>query len=338
MYNKKVLVVGYGYWGPNLVRNLTRILPYKQLAVCDVSEQARSRASMDYPGMTIFPDVDKALNDENIGAALIVTPVEQHSGLAQKFLKRKKHVLVEKPLTSKVSEAMELIKLAEEKNVVLMAGHTFLFSPPVQKIKNLLTSNTLGDVRYITSTRINLGIHRKDVSVVWDLASHDISILCYWLNEFPQSVSTFATCTAGHFPDVAFINLKFPSGVIGNVQVSWIAPTKVRRITLVASEKMVIYEDTDLEEPIKVFDKGVSLKDPADFGEYQLIYRTGDILSPRVEPKEPLQEELVHFLKCINENSKPLTDGEFGMRVVAVLEAAEQSWKNNGEVTEVAIG
>lgn len=338
MYDKKIMVVGYGYWGPNLVRNLRNLFPQDQIVICDTMESARTRAQKDYPGISFYSDPETAFSDDAIGAVLIAAPVEQHSGLAALALRNGKNVLVEKPLTSNVKDAVELISIAKEQKKVLMAGHTFLYSQPVIKIKDLIENHNLGDVRYITSSRINLGIHRKDVSVVWDLASHDISILCYWLDEFPTSVSTFATCTAGQFPDVAFINLKFPSGVIGNVQVSWIAPTKVRRLTLVASEKMVLYEDTDPEEPVKVFDKGVYLKDPTDFGEYQLMYRTGDILSPRIEPKEPLREEIMHFIGCINDGTKPLTDGDFGMRVVAVLEAAEKSWQNDGKVVEVSFG
>lgn len=331
----KILVIGYGYWGPNLVRNLARMLPLDKISVCDLSEEARKKVLKDYPGITFYSQADEAIGQEGLSAVVVAVPVEQHYGVAKMALERGKHVLVEKPLTAHMAEANELVSIAKNKNLVLMVGHTFLFSPPVQKIKSLLEEGHLGKINYITSTRINLGIHRKDVSVVWDLAPHDLSIFYYWLNELPSAVSTFVTCTAGSFPDVAFLNLQYPSGAIGSIQVSWLAPKKIRQTTVIASEKMVIYEDTDPDEPVKIYDKGVFVSDPTTFGEYKLTYRTGDIYSPRVETKEPLYEELATFLNCIKDGTKSVTDGEFGARLVGILEAAERSWKNNGNVEKI---
>jgi predicted dehydrogenase len=219
-----------------------------------------------------------------------------------------------------------------------MVGHTFVFSPPVRKVKEIISSGQLGDVRFITSSRVNLGLHQKDVSVIWDLAPHDLSILDYWLGESPESVSvTGRACVQAGMPDVAFISLRFSSGIVALLDVAWLSPVKLRRTAVVGSERMLTYDDTEAVEKVKVFDHGVDLKDPETFGEFQLSYRTGDILAPKLEATEPLWAEAAHFVDCITRNERPLTDGAAGLRVVASLEAAEWSLRHDGASRRVVL-
>ena len=246
-------------------------------------------------------------------------------------MKAGKHVFVEKPITTEAGQARELLELAADNGLTLMVGHTFVFSPPVRKVKEIIESGDLGDVHFITSSRVNLGLHQRDVSVVWDLASHDLSILYYWLGEAAETVYvTGRGCVSPAIPDVAFVNLRFPSGVVADITVSWLSPVKLRRTMVVGSKKMLLYDDTESVEKVKLFDHGVDFKDPETFGEFQLSYRTGDIVAPKLESIEPLFAESTHFLECIEANCRPITDGLAGLRVVASLEAAEKSLHNGG--------
>jgi predicted dehydrogenase len=326
-------VVGYGYWGPNLVRNLVENRLARQVTVCDQEPAKLARAVLRYPGVNVTCRMDDVVADGDIDGVLIATPLISHYPLALQALKAGKHVFLEKPFTGSSAQAAELIRISRAGGRVLMVGHTFRYSPPVNKIKEILERGELGQVLYISSTRVNLGLHQKDVSVIWDLAPHDLSMLLYWLDEMPQEVlATGKDFVQKGIPDVAFIFLKFGSGAIAHVQVSWLAPSKLRRTTIVGSAKMLVYDDTENIEQVKIFDKGVDYKDPDTFGEYQLSYRAGDIVSPKLETFEPLQAEVTDFLTCIVTGRRPKADGESGLRVVQVLEAAERSLSNNGRI------
>jgi predicted dehydrogenase len=319
-------VIGLGYWGPNLLRNIVANRRSDTIVICDKDPGRLNRISERFPACEKTLNTEDIFNNPEIDGVIIATSVSTHYPLAMAAMKSGKHVFVEKPFAEDTEKAEEMVQYAENNNLVTMVGHTFLFSPPVLKIKQILDSKELGDIRFITSNRVNLGLHQKDVSVIWDLAPHDFSMLFYWLDEEPDFVEAF-----GHdyvlkgIPDVAFINLGFPSGATANVQVAWLAPSKLRKTVIVGSRKMLIYDDTEPYEKIKIFDKGVDILEPETFGEYQLSYRTGDIISPRIDSFEPLHSEMEEFLRCIETGSTPRTSGRSGMGVVKALEAADRS-------------
>jgi len=326
-------VVGCGYWGPNLVRNLTVNKRCRKLVCCDLDPSRLKLIKERYPSVDTTSEYSDLLRDGGVDAVMLATPISTHYELAKQALLKGKHVFVEKPFATSVRQADELIGLAEERKLVLMVGHVFEYSPAVNKIKEVIKSGELGSIYYVSSTRVNLGIHQKDVSVVWDLAPHDLSMFFYWLDEGPIRVSaTGKAYVQRGIPDVAFISMEFASGAIGHIQVSWLSPSKLRRTTLVGSGKMLVYDDTKVTDRVRIFDKGVDLRDPQTFGEFQLSYRTGGVFSPTIENKEPLTEEVNHFLSCIVNGSTPRSDGASGRRVVKVIEAVERSLNNNSHV------
>jgi predicted dehydrogenase len=326
----RVGVVGLGYWGPQLVRNLVEAQFAELTWVCDERQEARAEIARRYPSVRSASHVDELLGDSTLEAVLIATPIATHYELACRVLDAGKHAFVEKPLAASLREATDLIGRAESRGLVLMPGHTFLYSPPVQTIRELIDSGELGDIYFISSSRVNLGLHQSDASVIWDLGPHDFSILRYWTGEAPVSVSALSrSCIIPTTPDVAFINLEYASGVVAHVELSWLAPSKLRRTTIVGSQKMVVYDDTSIE-PVRVFDAGVDLPTPGSFGEYRLTYRTGDIVSPRVEVGEPLGLELRDFCAAIRTGSLPRSSAQVGLEVIRVVEAAEQSLANGG--------
>ena len=329
-------VVGCGYWGPNLVRNLLENRKCTKITVCDRDPALLAKSRQRFPTVRTAATVGDLLDDSTIEGVVIATPVATHHALARECLRAGKATFVEKPLAGTVAEAEALVRLSETTGVPLMVGHTFEYSPPVVKIKEIIDSGSLGEIYYVSSIRVNLGIHQRDVSVVWDLAPHDLSMLFYWLGETPSAVSM----TGGAFvqpliSDVAFINLQFESGKIANIQSSWLSPRKLRQTTIVGSHKMLIYDDTNAMERVKIFDRGVEFREPETFGEFTLTYRTGDILSPHVSSAEPLQIEMDHFLECARTGSRPRTDGESGLRVVRVLEAIERSGRNGNRLERI---
>ncbi|HEU4764121.1 MAG TPA: Gfo/Idh/MocA family oxidoreductase [Candidatus Eisenbacteria bacterium] len=329
-------VIGCGYWGPNLVRNLLSNRKCDGVTVCDASTSNLERARERFPHLRCVGSVDELLADRLVESVLIATPVSTHYPLARACIESGRHTFVEKPLTASVAEAEELIDLADRYGVTLMVGHTFEFSPPVVKIKQIIESGTLGDIFYVSAIRVNLGIHQKDVSVVWDLAPHDLSMLFYWLDEAPSAVAMMGGAyVRPGISDVAFVNLQFASGTIANLQVSWLSPSKLRQTTIVGSQKMLIYDDTNAMERVKVFDRGVEFLEPTTFNEYTLTYRTGDIVSPAIPTTEPLQLEIDHFLECAMSGDRPRTDGLSGLRVVRVLEAIERSGKNGNRLENI---
>jgi predicted dehydrogenase len=327
-------VVGLGYWGPNILRNVIEVDEFKDIYCCDTDRSRLERMQKRFQTIRTEEDYENILKNDDIKYIFIATPPITHFELARRAIECGKNVYVEKPMTTSSRDAELLINMAEKKSVKLMVGHTFEFSPAVEKLEELIKEDVLGDIYFISMSRINLGIHQKDTSVIWDLAPHDFSILFRLLNESPRSISAFSNSFVKKgLKDVAFINIRFDSGIIANVNVSWLSPNKVRETIIVGKKKMLLYDDTKVDEKIKIFDKGVDLiKDPENFGEYQLTYRTGNIVSPFLKTDEPLKLIVKHFINSVKDNSKPKTDGYSGLRVVKAIEAAEKSAEYGGEV------
>ena len=328
-------VVGLGYWGPNLLRGLVELPDVDVSYICDLSAERLNTFARRYPGATPTRFYEDLLEDPRLDAIVIATPVFTHFELAAAALRAGKHTLVEKPLAPSTAEASELIELAEARGLRLMCGQTFLYSPPVRAVKRLIETGEVGDIFFISSSRVNLGLHQRDISVIWDLGPHDFSILLHWLDEMPEWITaTGRDSIVRGIYDVAFISLQFPSGIVANVELSWLAPSKLRRTAIVGSNKMVVYED-GTAEPVRVFDRGVVYRDPETFGEYQLSYRSGDILSPQIAATEPLATELAEFMRLIR-MADTSRDLELARQVVMLAEAAESSLANGGAPVAVS--
>ena len=323
-------VVGLGYWGPNLIRNLNELDSADLRWICDLDQSRLDTFGKRYPAVRCTRSYQDLVADPELEAIVIATPVSTHHPLALAALRAGKHVFVEKPLAASVAEAQELSAVAGEQGLVLMPGHTFLYSPPVNAIRDLIHSEELGDIYFISTSRVNLGLHQADVSVAWDLGPHDFSILCYWLEETPTHLSAMSrSCIFPTIPDIAFINLEYAQGAIAHVELSWLAPSKLRRTTIVGSRKMVVYDDVS-NEPVRIFDSGVLLSDPQSFGEFQLSYRTGDIVSPAVPAAEPLQLEMADFCNAIRTGESPRSSVHVGVEVVKMIEAVDVSLASGG--------
>ena len=333
--NLTVAVVGLGYWGPNLIRNLYDLPRVKTIVACDRLATRLERVRRRFPSVAATTQYDELLSDSTVDAVAIATPISTHYPLAAAALLAGKHVMVEKPLAASSDQAQSLIELAERRGLVLMPGHTFLYSPSVILIRSLIASGEVGDIYFISTSRVNLGIHQPDVSVAWDLGPHDFSILRHWLEETPARVSALARgCIIPGVPDVAFVDLEYASGTVAHVELSWLAPSKLRRTTIVGSRKMIVYEDTS-SEPVRVFDSGATVQDPATFGEYALTYRTGDILSPHLDVVEPIYRELEDFCEAIRTGSTPRSSAALGLEVVRTIEAVDASLANAGARIEI---
>ncbi len=320
----RVGVAGVGYWGPNLIRVLNESAAAEAAWMCDLRPEALHSLGQRFPAVRQTQDLDEMLDDDSLDAVAVVTPVSTHHELAMRALTAGKHVFVEKPLARSSDQSIDLMRLAYERDLVLMPGHTFLYSPPVNRIRELIHSGELGEIYFISMSRVNLGLHQSDVSVIWDLAPHDFSILLYWLDERPrQVVSMGRACIYGETEDVAFINCEFGSGTIAHVELSWLAPSKLRRTTVVGSNKMVVYDDCS-NEPVRVYDAGVVPRDPESFGEF-LKYRTGDIVSPHIEATEPMALQVDDFCRAIRSGTVPRSSARLGLDVVRMIEAAERS-------------
>ena len=314
MRRPSVAVVGLGYWGPNLLRVLVERTDVDVRWMCDADPTRLNRLARRYPAVSPTVNLDDVLEDPEVDGVLLATPVFTHYDLARRCLEADKHTLVEKPLAASGLEASALINLATERDLVLMCGHTFLYSPPVRTVKGLIESGELGELYFVSSSRVNLGLHQRDVSVVWDLGPHDFSILLYWLGRAPATIrATGRDSIVPGIADVAFVTMEFPSGVIANVELSWLAPSKLRRTVVVGSKKMIVYED-GAPEAVKIFDRGVVYKDPETFGEYHLSYRTGDILSPKLSSEEPLALQVGDFIRVLNAAQPPGTRPGTGER------------------------
>jgi predicted dehydrogenase len=327
----KLAVVGYGYWGPNIVRNVMERSELELWGLCEMNPERVEKFSARYPGVRTSADFDEVLADPTVDAVSIATPPVTHHPLVKRALEAGKHVLVEKPLATNTVEAEELQALALSQGLILMPGHTFLYSPAVNKVRELIVSGELGEVYFVTSSRMNLGIYQPD-GVVNDLAPHDLSILLYWLGRPVTTVSASgSTVFQSGVPETAFLTLSFEDGPTANVQLSWLAPHKVRQTIVVGSKRMVVYDDAATDGAVRIYDRGFDFTEPKDFGEYQLTYRSGDMVAPRLDAAEPLGLELADFASAIETGSQPRSDAGMGVEIVKILEAAHASLKWSGQ-------
>ena len=329
----RIAVIGLGYWGPNLVRNFHGVIGDDLRICCDQDAGRAEAIAQRFPSVQTVTNPAAVLADPDIDAVAIATPVDTHYPLAKAALEAGKSVLVEKPLTSNVAQAEELVDLARRKGLVLMVDHVFVFSPPVQKMKELVAAGELGDLLYVDSVRINLGLFQRDVNVVWDLAPHDLSIVDHLVGRPPKSVAAFGSIhTNGGHEDVAYLNLDFGEGLIANFHVNWLSPIKIRYTMLGGSKRSLVYNDLDPVEKVKIYDSGITVRENDLEGRRNILidYRTGDIHSPRLQPGEPLRAMASHFVDCLKTGETPITDGASGLRVVRILDAAERSIKAQG--------
>jgi predicted dehydrogenase len=331
-------VAGCGYWGPNLARNFQRASGGTLRALCDASAKRLLHMTSLHPGVQTFADYQEFLACPGLDAVAIATPVRFHHAMAKASLMAGKHTFIEKPMAQSAKQCEELVSIAAERKLTLMVGHTFLYSSPVRKIKEIVDSGEIGTVRYISSRRLNLGLFQKDINVVWDLAPHDISIVMYIMGETPSAVNCQgrAHVTNG-IEDVANLSMVFPGGGFAMIQSSWLDPKKVREMTIVGTRKMIVYDDVESLQKIKIYDQRVEVPPHYDtFDEFQYSYHYGDMLAPCVKQEEPLKVECQHFVDCIRSRKKPLTSGESGLHLVRILEAASASLKHEGSRVDVA--
>ena len=325
-------VIGYGYWGPNIVRNLAMLDDSQVLAIAEISPAARQRAQKAYPAATVTSDSMEVIASPKIDAIAVVSPVWTHYELAKAALENGKHVFVEKPFTSNTAQGEELIELAQRKNLTIMVDHTFLFTGAVTKIRNLLDEGTLGQLYYYDSTRVNLGLFQHDINVLWDLAPHDLSIMDYLIKTTPEAVVATGQSHLNGHEDVAYMTIYFPENVIAHINVNWLSPVKVR-MTLIGGEKrMLVWNDLENDEKVKVYDKGVDITNREGVYRALVSYRSGDMWAPQVEQVEALQREMKYFVECISTGRKPFNDGCAGLRGVKMLEAASESLGKRGSL------
>jgi predicted dehydrogenase len=330
-------VVGYGYWGPNLVRNFCTVEGAEVIAICDADPAKLAIGKRHHPGVSVTNDFQDLLNDKRIDAIAIATPVHTHFNLAFAALKAGKHVLVEKPLAQTSEQVRRLIDEAEKRKLILMVDHTFLYTPAVQKIRELIVEGALGDIYYYNGIRASLGLFQSDVNVIWDLAVHDISIIQYIFHEKPVAVSaTGASHVAGRPENMAHIALFFQSSCVAHVAVNWLSPVKVRQTLIGGSRKMIVYDDVEAAEKVKVYDRGITISSAAE-NEVQLRigYRAGDMWAPHLSTKEALQTEAEHFIACLQSGKSPISNGATGLQVVEILEAASRSIAAQGKPVTV---
>jgi predicted dehydrogenase len=331
-------VVGCGYWGPNLVRNFRTLVDCKMQTICDASVERLKHLKSLYPDVETETNYENLLNDTTLDAIVVATPVRYHFPMAKSALLAGKHTFVEKPLAASVEQCEELVALARKQGLILMVGHTFLYSPAVKKMKEIIDNGDIGKIRYISARRLNLGLFQKDINVAWDLAPHDISIILHIMQEMPRSINCrgAAHITPG-IEDVTSMSLHFSSEKSAIIQSSWLDPRKVREMTIVGSERMIVYDDVAAQEKIKIFDVRVERPPHYDtFAEFHYAYHYGDLYSPYIKQDEPLKSECQHFVDCIRSGKTPLTDGARGLDIVRILEASSASLKVNGAPIELA--
>jgi predicted dehydrogenase len=321
-------VIGAGYWGPNIIRNLYEAPGAEAVAVADLSKERLEAISKRFPALRVTTDYKDLIGDPSIDAICVVTPVGTHRKLAEEAFAAGKHVFVEKPLAKTVSDAEAIVRASERAGKTLMVGHTFVYNPAVAVVKGILDSDGVGKVHYLDSQRVNLGLHQFDINVLWDLGPHDVSIALYWLDEEPEWVQCTGACfVQPNIEDVVFLMIGFPSGAIAHAHLSWLAPSKLRTTIVIGSKKMVVYDDNQAVEKVKIYDQGV---EKLESDELRRSYRAGDIHSPRVPMTEALQVEMRHFIECIRDGKTPRSDGEAGLMVVRVLELAMRSLRSGG--------
>lgn len=333
-----VAILGCGYWGINYVRVFSELPEARVVAVCDQRTERLHEIGRRFPGIQLTTTVEETLDLEGIDAVVVCTPAKTHHGVARQAMLARKHVLIEKPITTLAADADDLIAVSKALEVTLMVGHTFIYNPGVQRVKEYMSRGAIGQVYYLYARRTNLGPIRHDVNALWDLAPHDISIFNYLLGKEPTWVSAVgAKVLRNHREDVGFISLGYSDGIIGHVHVSWAEPNKVREVVIVGSDKRIVFDDLNPLERVRVFDKGVTTVTPeaANYGEFQFLMRDGDIVSPRVEVSEPLRNQCSHFLACVRHGERPLTNGWEGRAVVRVMEAIDRSMARQGAPVEI---
>jgi len=323
-------VVGYGYWGPNIIRNFQSVRYGSIRCICDSNARSLERAKAYHPEIRVTSDLDTLLSEPDIDAVAVITPVRTHYALAKRALLQGRHVFVEKPFTQSSAQAEELIDIAADRNLIIMVDHTFLFTPAVRKIKELMDDDVLGRLYYYDSMRVNLGLFHSDVNVIWDLAAHDLSIMQHLLPKNPEAVVAAGQRHVNGVEDVAYIMVYFPDNVIAHFNVNWLSPVKVRNTLIGGSKKMLVWNDLDADEKIKIYDKGIHTDDGEGLYEMLVSYRMGDVWVPRLEQAEALKLETQYFIDCIEKAETPFNDGISGLRVVRMLEAANKSLKNRG--------
>ncbi len=333
----RIGVIGCGYWGPNLIRNFSHSKGSQVLICADLSEERLAHMRSLYPQIETTTDYRQVFARKDVAAVVVATPPETHVRLTVEALRAGKHVFVEKPLALSSVDGTAMVEEALKAKRVLMVGHTFVYTAAVNKIKEVIESGELGEIFYISTTRVNLGIFQENINVVWDLAPHDVSILSFILDAAPESVATQASCNIRkNVEDVAFLTMRYPGDVLAHVHVSWLNPNKIRSTTVVGSKKMLVYDDVSALEKIRIYDKGVTVTPHYDtFGEFQLSYRYGDILIPRLDDAEPLKVACQHFIDCIEKGITPRSSGVHGLNVVRVLEAAVESIREDGRMISI---
>jgi predicted dehydrogenase len=348
----RVGLVGVGYWGSKLARNIYDARGCSLAAICDEQSKRMNNFVERYPSSRAFRSIEELVSSPDIDAVVLATPAKNHAGHARMALEQGKHVLVEKPLALSARDCEGLCLLASSQELTLMVGHTFVYSEPVRMLRTLIQNGELGDILYIYGQRVNLGVIREDLNALWNFAPHDISILLYLLGETPVRVSARQFNLLNRkLEDVAFLVLEFANGVVGHIHDSWLDPRKVRQFTVVGTSQMAVYDDTQVEMPLLIYDKGViptadngqaidfaDLRSDEGYGDFKLELRAGDVRAPRVSAREPLRVEIEHFVDCVRDGTRPMTDGVHGRQVVSVLEAAHQSAREGGRVVEVELG
>ncbi len=325
-------VIGYGYWGPNIVRNLASLEGSGVIAIADSNPSARVRAQKAYPGVNVTPNASDVIKSVEIDAVAVVTPVWTHYELVKAALENGKHVFVEKPFTSTSAQGEELIDLAQQKNLTIMVDHTFLFTGAVKKISQLLTEGTLGNLYYYDSTRVNLGLFQHDINVLWDLAPHDLSIMDYLIKASPEAIVATGQSHLNKCEDVAYMTLYFPEQVIAHINVNWLSPVKVRTTLIGGEKRMLVWNDLEADEKVKIYDKGVNITSREGVYDVLVHYRTGDMWAPQLEQVEALHVELSYFADCVSSGQEPFNNGCAGLRVVKMLEAATESLSKRGSL------
>jgi predicted dehydrogenase len=325
-------VIGYGYWGPNIVRNLMGLEGSTVVAIAEIDPTARSRAQKAYPGIRVTQDASEVISAVDIDAIAVVSPVWTHYQLSKAALENGKHVFVEKPFTSNTTQGEELINLAQQKNLKIMVDHTFLFTGAVKKIGQLIEVGALGNLYYYDSTRVNLGLFQHDINVLWDLAPHDLSIMDHLLKGSPEAVVATGQGHLNGHEDVAFMTVYFPEKVIAHINVNWLSPVKIRTTLIGGEKRMLVWNDLDADEKVKVYDKGVQITSREGVYELLVSYRSGDMWAPQIEQIEALRLELSYFVDCISSGVEPFNNGQAGLRVVKMLEAASESLSKKGSL------
>jgi predicted dehydrogenase len=331
----KIGVIGYGYWGPNIVRNFFACPECKVVAVCDKRQDSLDRVASLYPGVETIIESDALLTSPDIDAVAVVTPVSTHFEFAKKALENGKHVFVEKPFTATVAEAEELVELGDRKNLRIMVDHTFLFTGAVRKMKDLIDAGELGSIYYYDSTRVNLGLFQHDANVIWDLGPHDLSIMDYLIPATPEAVVATGANHFNGYEDMAYLTIYFPQNVIAHINVNWLSPVKIRTTLIGGEKKMLVWNDLEPDEKIKIYDKGVEVTTRDGVYDLLVSYRSGDMVAPKVEPTEALKLETEYFVECVLKGEDPFNDGKSGLRVVQMLEAADTSLKHRGKLVEL---